>query len=153
MADKRILIVDYDLRSAEVLAGLFEPHGIIVDTAADGLTAWEKYQLERPDLVILEAILPRLHGFDLTTRIVQDSKGTVPVVILTGLYKGPQYRHEALTSFGAAEYFEKPFDDGKLVRCVLDLLKEKVDIGLDLPTPDEIVDFLKKQPASRPPSV
>ncbi len=95
----------------------------------DGLSAWEKYQVERPDLVVLEAILPRLHGFDLTKRIVQDSGGGVPVIIITGLYRGPQYRHEALTSFGAAEYMEKPVDEARLLQAAQDLLREKVDVG------------------------
>lgn len=149
MADKKILIVDYDQRSVEGLVALFEPIGFAVTTAMDGLAAWEKYQLERPDLVILEAILPRLHGFDLTKRIVQDSRGTIPVVIITGLYRGPQYRHEALTAFGAAEYMEKPVDEARLLQLVQDLLREKADVGLDLPTPDEIALFLRKRLAER----
>jgi CheY-like chemotaxis protein len=120
VADKKILLVDYDQRSLDGLAALFEPVGFAVRTAMDGLSAWEKYQIERPDLVVLEAILPRLHGFDLTKRIVQDSGGGVPVVIITGLYRGPQYRHEALTAFGAAEYMEKPVDEARLLQVVQD---------------------------------
>jgi DNA-binding response OmpR family regulator len=145
VADKKVLIVDYDARSVETIARLLRPYGVRAETAADGLTAWEKYLLEKPDLVVLEAILPKLHGFDLTKRIVQESQGAVPVVIVTGLYRGPQYRHEALTSFGAAEYFEKPLDEARFLDCALGLLKERIDIRLDLPTADAIVDFLKKK--------
>jgi DNA-binding response OmpR family regulator len=143
--DKKVLIVDYDARSVETIIRLLQPHGLRSETATDGLTAWEKYLLEKPDLVVLEAILPRLHGFDLTKRIVQDSQGAVPVIIVTGLYRGPQYRHEALTSFGAAEYFEKPVDEASFLDCVLGLLKERIDIRLDLPKAEAIVDFLKKK--------
>jgi DNA-binding response OmpR family regulator len=149
VSDKKILLVDYDQRALDGLAALFEPVGFAVTTAMDGLSAWEKYQVERPDLVVLEAILPRLHGFDLTKRIVQDSGGGVPVIIITGLYRGPQYRHEALTAFGAAEYMEKPVDEARLLQVVQDLLREKVDVGLDLPTPDEIAVFLRKRLAER----
>jgi len=145
MAGKKVLIVDYDARSVETIVRLLKPYGLRAETAADGLTAWEKYLLDKPDLVILEAILPKLHGFDLTKRIVQESQGAVPVVIVTGLYRGPQYRHEALTSFGAAEYFEKPLDEPRFLDCALGLLKERIDIRLDLPTADAIVDFLKKK--------
>jgi DNA-binding response OmpR family regulator len=143
--DKKVLIVDYDARSVETVIRLLQPYGLRSETAADGLTAWEKYLLEKPDLVVLEAILPRLHGFDLTKRIVQDSQGAVPVIIVTGLYRGPQYRHEALTSFGAAEYFEKPVDEARFLNCVLGLLKERIDIRLDLPNAEAIVEFLKKK--------
>jgi len=143
--DKKVLIVDYDPRSVETVTRLLRPYGVRAETAADGLTAWEKYALERPDLVVLEPILPKLHGFDLTKRIVQDSQGAVPVIIVTGLYRGPQYRHEALTSFGAAEYFEKPLDEARFLACALELLKERVDIRLELPTAEAVVDFLRKR--------
>jgi DNA-binding response OmpR family regulator len=145
VAEKKVLIVDYDTRSVETISRLLRPHNVRIETAGDGLTAWEKYLLEKPDLVVLEAILPKLHGFDLTKRIVQDAQGTVPVVIVTGLYRGPQYRHEALTSFGASEYFEKPLDEARFLDCALSLLKERVDIRLDLPSPAEVIEFLKKK--------
>lgn len=145
MADKKVLLVDYDAQSLDGLSALFEPAGFVVTKAVDGLSAWEKYQIERPDLVVLEAILPRLHGFDLTKRIVQDSRGGVPVIIVTGLYRGPQYRHEALTAFGAAEFLEKPVDGARLLQAARDLLREKADVGLDLPTPDEIAAFLHRR--------
>ena len=145
MADKKVLIVDYDARSVDLIARLLQPYGLKAETAADGLTAWEKYLLDKPDLVVLEAILPKLHGFDLTKRIVQESQGAVPVIIVTGLYRGPQYRHEALTSFGAAGYFEKPLDEALFLECALGLLKERIDIRLDLPSAEAVVDFLRKK--------
>lgn len=145
VADKKVLLVDYDAAALDGLAALFEPAGFAVTRAADGLSAWEKYQMERPDLVVLEAILPRLHGFDLTKRIAQDSRGGVPVIIVTGLYRGPQYRHEALTAFGAAEFLEKPVDGARLLQAARDLLRDKADVGLDLPTTDEIAAFLQRR--------
>jgi DNA-binding response OmpR family regulator len=145
MSEKKILIVDYDTRSLEILAALFQPYRFQILKASDGVTAYEKFKLESPDLVILEAILPKLHGFDLTRRISQESKGAVPVIIVTGLYRGPQYRHEALTSFGAAEYFEKPIDGEILLKTALGLLKEKVEIGIDLPSVSEVIEFLGKK--------
>lgn len=145
MAEKKILIVDHDARALEALAELFKPYRFEISRASDGATAYEKFKLESPDLVILEAILPKLHGFDLTRRIHQESKGRVPVIIVTGLYRGPQYKHEALTTYGAADFIEKPYNEEYLVRTVTTLLKEKVDIDLDTPSPAEVVDFLRKR--------
>jgi DNA-binding response OmpR family regulator len=136
---RKILIVDYDAPSREALAALFRPRGLEILTAADGLAAYEIFRIEHPDIVLLEAILPRLHGFDLAKRILAESQGTVPVVIVTGLYRGPQYRHEALTSIGAADFFEKPYDAVRLVRTVLDLLKEREAPGVDLPRPEAVI--------------
>jgi len=145
VSEKKILIVDYDARALEALSELFKPYRYEISRASDGVTAYEKFKLENPDLVILEAILPKLHGFDLTRRIHQESKGRVPVIVVTGLYRGPQYKHEALATYGAAEFIEKPYDEEYLVRTVTTLLKERVDIDLDTPTSSEVVDFLKKR--------
>jgi DNA-binding response OmpR family regulator len=151
MAEKKILLVDYDSKSREALAALFASFHFQIITASDGAIAYETFKIENPDLVILEAILPKLHGFDLTRRISQDSKGRVPVIIVTGLYRGPQYKHEALTSFGAAAYFEKPFDGDSLLRTALDLLKEKTDIGVILPTTAEVMAYLSARLRSEVP--
>jgi DNA-binding response OmpR family regulator len=96
MAKKKILIVDYDKKSIDSLSKLFEANKIEVVTAADGVEAYEKFKADEPDLVLLEAMLPRMHGFDLAQKITQDTKGRVPVIIVTAVYKGHQYRNEAL---------------------------------------------------------
>jgi DNA-binding response OmpR family regulator len=87
-------------------------------------------------------MLPKLHGFDLTQKIHKETKGRVPIVIVTGLYKGAQYRNEAIRAFGASDYFEKPFDKDKLVKSVLNLLHDEMDIKEDLPDPDTILKLL-----------
>jgi DNA-binding response OmpR family regulator len=112
MTNKKILIVDYDNGSLELLSSIFEPFRFQIVRASDGQSAYEKFKEEKPDIVILEAILPKIHGFDLTKRISEETHGRVPVIIVTGLYRGPQYRMEALSTFGAADYLEKPVDRG-----------------------------------------
>jgi DNA-binding response OmpR family regulator len=139
MADKKILIVDYDYGSLEALARLFEPYKFQIIKAADGQAAYEKFREEKPDIVILEAILPKIHGFDLTKRISEETHGRVPVIIVTGLYRGPQYRLEALSTFGAADYFEKPVDKERLLRTVMSVLEEEEEIEEDLPDSKGII--------------
>ena len=139
MTAKKILIVDYDNASLESLAALFEPQKFEVIKAGDGQMAYEKFKEEKPDIVILEAILPKIHGFDLTKRISEDTHGRVPVIIVTGLYRGPQYRLEALSTFGASDYFEKPVDKERLLGSVLNLLEEEEEIEEDLPDSEEIL--------------
>jgi len=145
MADKKILIVDYDSQSLELLAGIFKGQKVQIIKAMDGQSAYDKFKSEKPNAVILEAILPKIHGFDLTKRISQETQGRVPVVIVTGLYRGPQYRHEALTSFGAADYFEKPVDKEKLAASVMSLIQEEGDIDEDLPDPVAIIQGLSRR--------
>jgi len=142
MAEKKIMIVDYEAQSLDSMAELFKPYKVQIIKAADGLAAYEKFKTEKPDLVILEAILPKIHGFDLTKKISQESRGSVPVVIVTGLYRGPQYKHEALTSFGATDYFEKPLDKERFLASVLNLLNAEEDIEEELPDSTAIIENL-----------
>jgi len=139
-----MLIADYDLQSLENMAKLFEAQEFKIIKATDGHQAYQKFKEEKPDIVILEAMLPKLHGFDLTLKIFQETKGQVPVIIVTGVYKGPQYKNEALRSFGASDYFEKPVDEDKLVGAVLNLLSEDEDIDEELPSPQSVIETVAK---------
>ena len=158
MAQKKILIVDFDIKSLESLAELFENHNIQIVKARDGATAYEKFQSEKPDLVILEAMLPKLHGFDLTQKIVKESKGSVPVIIVTGVYKGHQYRNEAMRNFGASGYFEKPLDTKKLLNDVLSRIQDESDVEEeipelpDLPEAKSVIEGLAERLRKKPPS-
>ncbi len=145
MSDQKILIVDYDAKSLENLVNLFSSYKLDIITAADGLEAYELFKSEHPKLIILEAMLPKLHGFDLTQKINKETKGRTPVIIVTGLYKGTQYKNEAIRSFGASDYFEKPFDQEELVRSVLNLLHDEMEIQEDLPDPESVLKLLEEE--------
>ena len=148
MSDKKILIVDYDAKNLENMIDLFSDYKFEIITAGDGQEAYEKFQSENPNLILLEAMLPKLHGFDLTQKIYKETKGRTPIVIVTGLYKGTQYKNEAIRSFGAADYFEKPFDNEKLVKSVLNLLHDEMDIQEDLPDPESVLKLLSDEDES-----
>jgi len=145
MAEKKILIIDYDAQSLDSLTKLVKSQKIQVVTAPDGQAGYEKFRSERPDLVILEAILPKVHGFDLTKKITQESGGRVPVVIVTGLYKGPQYRHEAIVTFGASDYFEKPVDPDRFIDTVRQLMRDEEEIEETLPDPATVIENLSQR--------
>lgn len=139
MLGKKILLVDFDVNGLSSLTEILESHGMDVVTATDGVSAYEKFKEIKPDLVILEAMLPKLHGFDLTLKIFQETKGQVPVIIVTGVYKGPQYKSEALRSFGASDYYEKPIEEKELMDSVMNLLYEEEDIEEELPGPETVL--------------
>src|SRR5512135_1071589 len=114
---KKILIIDYDQNSLASLQGVFAA-GYEVVTAADGQAGWDKYNKECPDLVLMEAMLPKVHGFELCQRITSEKNTRATVFIMTGVYKDRVYRTEALRTYGAAEYFEKPLKMADLVASV-----------------------------------
>jgi len=139
MSEKKILVVDYDQASLESLPRVLKDLKVQIIQATDGAQAYDLFKEEKPDLVILEAILPKLHGFDLTKKITQESKGSVPVIIITALYKGPQYKHEAMTNLGASEYLEKPVNPEVLLEAVNRLLTAEEDIEDVLPDLETVI--------------
>jgi len=108
MNNKKVLVIDFDADFLQTVSQFLRNEGFEVLNAMDGMAGLEKFRAEEPDLVILEAMLPKLHGFELCSKITKEER-RVPVIIMTGVYKDPVYKTEALRTFGATAYFEKPF--------------------------------------------
>jgi TonB family protein len=118
MGMKKILVIDYDQSALASLQGILVKEGYQVVTAGDGQAGWEKFNRESPDLVLMEAMLPKVHGFELCQRITSERNSLAPVFIMTGVYKDRVYRTEALRTYGASEYFEKPLKMAELLASV-----------------------------------
>jgi TonB family protein len=108
MSNKKVLVIDFDAEFLQNVSQYLRNEGFQVLNAMDGVAGLEKFKATEPDLVIMEAMLPKLHGFELCSKISKDER-SVPVIIMTGVYKDPIYKTEALHTFGATAYFEKPF--------------------------------------------
>lgn len=119
---KKVLIIDFDAESLYSLSSLLREEGFAVETARDGLAGLAKFRSDRPDLVILEAMLPKLNGFELCKKIVADTRGRTPVIMLTGVYKDVTSQVEALQIYGASAFFTKPWDTEELRTKLLSLL-------------------------------
>jgi len=145
MAEKKILIVDYNAASLAGIVKLLKAHKFRPITAADGQAGYAAFQAEKPDLIIIEAMLPKLHGFDLTQKISRETQGRVPVILITSLYKGPQYRQEALNALGASEYFEKPLDEEAFITAIKRLLHDEDEFEEELPDSNAVIEALSRQ--------
>jgi len=122
MVTKKILVVDYDQALLSSLHKTLSDEGFQVVLAADGKTAWDKYHQDNPDLVLMEAMLSKIHGFELCERITKQAARKVPVIIMTGVYRDRVYRTEALRTYGASEYFEKPLNLSEVLASIQALL-------------------------------
>ena len=81
MPREKILIVDDEARILRLVRSNLEPHGYKVLTAMDGESALTAAEMNDPDLIILDLMLPRLDGFEVCRRLREFS--TVPIIILT----------------------------------------------------------------------
>ncbi len=122
MRNEKILVVEFEENSLNSLLEILQTEGFQVVTAKDGHEGLLMFESENPDLVILEPMLLKLHGFDLCRKITKDSKKKTPVIITTGFYKGDHYKSEAIETFGAAAFFEKPYENEDLLTAIHSLL-------------------------------
>ena len=111
----RILVVDDNPELLTLLSASFEEAGYQVLTAARGRTALDLARRERPDLVVLDVLLPDLMGFDVAEAL---KKLRIPFIFMSGVHKGGKASANALGKYGALAYFEKPFDRVALLEAV-----------------------------------
>lgn len=124
--ESKILMVDDDASDLADIQRALESLNCELVSVKDPHEVIPRVHSERPDVVILDALLPGLSGFDLCKQIKTDAeiKGTL-VVILTGVYLRQQYRQEALHQFKADGFVTKPFRTPELQRLVVQLLAKK----------------------------
>lgn len=83
---KNILIVEDDILELDVLAKKFQREQFNVSVAHDGMEGLEKALKEKPDMVLLDIVMPRMDGFTMLQKLRADTWGqTVPVIVLTNL--------------------------------------------------------------------
>ena len=120
---KKILIVEDESSLAETLKLRFEGNGYSVDIAHDGQEALEKVRQDKPSLILLDLMLPKIDGYKVCRILKFDEKyKDIPVVMLTA--KAQEEDRELGFSVGANAYIVKPFDAGELVAQVKNLLSE-----------------------------
>ncbi len=116
---KRILVVDDEPEIRKLVARALEAKSFSVDVAADGEEALAKISATLPDLVMLDAMLPRMHGFEVCLKVRSDPRTRgVPVIIMTAVYRGWRFAQDARENYGAEDYIEKPFHIDDLLRRV-----------------------------------
>ncbi|WAP58856.1 response regulator transcription factor [Streptomyces sp. S465] len=115
----RVLVVDDDPTVAEVVAGYLGRAGFAVDRAADGPGALARAAARRPDLVVLDLMLPGMDGLEVC-RALRD-QGPVPVIMLTA--RGDEEDRILGLEIGADDYVTKPFSPRELVLRVESVLR------------------------------
>ncbi|MET9557617.1 response regulator transcription factor [Streptomyces sp. NPDC006645] len=124
-----VLVVDDDPTVAEVVAGYLDRAGHDVVRAADGPSALAHFTRRRPDLVVLDLMLPGMDGFEICRRM-REQGGPVPVIMLTA--RGDEEDRVLGLETGADDYVTKPFSPRELVLRVESVLRRA---RLPLPPP------------------
>ncbi len=116
---KRILVVDDELKIAQIARDYLEHAGFKVTLAGDGPTALAAWGSEKPDLVVLDLGLPGLDGLDVAREIRR--AGNTPIIMLTA--RGEESDRLVGLELGADDYIVKPFSPKELVARVRAVLR------------------------------
>ena len=122
-----VLVVDDEPQVLAVVAEYLEREGYRVRTAADGDAALAELAAKRPDLVLLDLMLPGTDGWTILDRL-RSAGDEVPVIVLSA--RGAESERVAGLELGADDYLPKPIDKAKLLGMVVRYTREL--------TPDEI---------------
>ncbi len=127
----RILIIDDDPDVHTVVKKILEPKSYQMISAYDGHEGLRKVVEERPDLIILDVIMPGKHGFDVCHELKTDEKyhffSDIPVLMLTVYPDDREKMHLSIREgmmMEAEDYLQKPVDPQELVKRVEGLLKK-----------------------------
>ncbi len=110
---KRILVVDDETEIVQILQIRLEANGYEVLSAHDGLQALEKVHAEKPDLILLDILMPRMDGGTFLHRMKElGLLGIIPIIVLTAKAN----MREFFLVQEIADFMVKPFDSRNLLR-------------------------------------
>jgi len=137
---KKVLVVDDDANTVKFLSAALEQNGYQAIAAFNGKEGWEKIESDKPDLILLDVMMPKKTGFVLFKQLRRDEKYKgIPVIMLTGVA-------EVLDDLDAQseDTHERPFDTlREAMRKTIKEMKEeglvKPDLFIDKPIDPELV--------------
>ena len=119
-----ILVADDHLANRELLEELLTTSGFTVVTADDGAAALQQFKRLKPDLVLLDVMMPHLNGFEVCARIKADKETYLTPVILVTALSAKEDRVAGISS-GADDFLTRPIDQSELLARVRALLRLK----------------------------
>lgn len=115
----RVLVVEDNLPIATLIADELSHAGHLVDVVANGAEALESLQVDPPDAIVLDLMLPVVHGWEFIERYRGVTHGQeIPIVVVSAA--GAVTR--SMEALGVRRFLPKPFDIGELVGAIADVL-------------------------------
>ncbi|MDX1977640.1 MAG: response regulator [Pseudanabaenaceae cyanobacterium bins.68] len=117
-----VLVVEDSPPQRAMISDLLRESGLEVFTANDGIEALEQIQKTRPDVVVMDVVMPRMNGYELCRKLKKD-KATESLPIVMCSTKGEDFDRHWGFKQGANAYISKPFQPQELVGTVKQLLR------------------------------
>ncbi len=127
-----ILAVDDDPNIVQLMKTILESRRYRVLTAMAGREALAKVREAVPDLVILDGMLPEVHGFEICRQLKTSERFRhIPVIMVSAVHTGWRFAADVKEKYGADDYIEKPFESAELLRRVEILLNRAPAVPQD----------------------
>ncbi|MCC6521707.1 MAG: response regulator [Polyangiaceae bacterium] len=137
-----ILVVDDEPDVRRLLVRVLQDRGYRTLEADNGETALQMVGKHLPDLVVLDAMLPKVHGFDIARRLRDTERyGHIPIVMVSAVYRGWRFAEDVKANYGVSAYLEKPFKVQDVVAAVETALTTPSKRSAD---PDALSDAAEK---------
>jgi len=143
---RTVLVVDDEPTITEVVSRYLQRAGYATTVAADGAQALEAAGEQRPDLVVLDLMLPRIGGLEVMRRLREQDHDHVPIILLTA--KGEESDRIIGLRLGADDYVVKPFSPGELVARI-DAVLRRVEVPAEQQAQIELGDLIVDPGARR----
>ena len=121
MLGQKILVVDDEPNIVQSLAFVFNREGFDVATAGDGVQAMSMIRDSKPNLLILDIVMPNKNGYEVCQEIKSDPELQDIQVVMLSSIGNEDYRHLAMQQ-GADDYINKPFSPMQVVTRIKELL-------------------------------
>lgn len=118
---KRVLVVEDDPPIQELFSQIVKKEGFRVELAKDGAEALEKISVSEPDLILLDLMLPHVHGSEVLSKLRSEKRTHIPIIVVTAYYdastKPLLQKHPNVVKF-----FKKPIRGKELAEVIHQLL-------------------------------
>ncbi len=143
LTDHKILIADDDRELCTLLMAYLEQEGFLVDAVFNGADALDRIAREKPDILVLDVMMPKLSGIDVLRRLRQSSQ--LPVLMLTA--RGEETDRIIGLELGADDYLPKPCNPRELAARIRAILRRAAGPGPG--APEIVVGDLEIRPGAR----
>jgi len=121
---KKILLVEDEKDLSKAIAFRLEANGYTVTASYDGQEGLEKAKTEKPDLIILDLMLPKMDGYKVCASLKGDAGySRIPIIIFTA--RAQREDMKMAKEAGADAYITKPFEPEMLLQKIRELIKER----------------------------
>ena len=124
----KVLLVDDDKDILNMLKVFLKDKNFDIITSGNGEEAYKIIIKEKPDLAIIDGLIPGIHGFELCKKVKEHTglKKSPKIILMSSLYKGLKYKLDAMKTYHADDYLHKPIKKEELLSRIEALVKSQM---------------------------